>query len=118
MGVGVTLNPGTSLDSVEPVLDDVDMVLVMSVNPGFGGQKFIPQTVDRVRRLRRMIGARDLLIQVDGGVSATNAGELAAAGADSFVAGSAVFAGGTIEHYRTNISAIRQAADAATLAAV
>lgn len=113
MGVGVTLNPGTPLEMVAPVLDDVDMVLIMSVNPGFGGQKFIPQSVDRVRRMREMIGDRNVLIEVDGGVSAANAGLLAAAGADALVAGSAVFAGGTIDHYRENIAAIRAAADAA-----
>ena len=118
LGVGVTLNPGTPLASVEPVLDDVDMVLVMSVNPGFGGQRFIPQSVDRIRRLREMVGDREVLIQVDGGVSAKNAGELAAAGADCLVAGSAVFAGGTIDHYRTNIAALRDAANAAALASV
>ena len=109
LGVGVTLNPGTPLETVEPLLDDVDLVLVMSVNPGFGGQKFIPQAVDRVRRLRGMIGDRPVLIQVDGGVSATNAGELARAGADVLVAGSALFAGHTPQAYEANIADLRAA---------
>jgi ribulose-phosphate 3-epimerase len=105
--VGITLNPGTPLETVEPLLDDVDLVLVMSVNPGFAGQKFIPQAVDRVRRLRSMIGDRAVRIQVDGGVSTANAGQLARAGADVLVAGSAVFAGHTLDAYRENIAALR-----------
>jgi ribulose-phosphate 3-epimerase len=108
MEVGVTLNPGTPLETVEPLLDDVDMVLVMSVNPGFAGQKFIPQAIDRVRRLRSMIGDRPVKIEVDGGVSTANAAELVRAGADVLVAGSAVFAGHTPEAYRENIAALRE----------
>ena len=109
---GVTLNPGTPLAVLEPALPAVDLALVMSVNPGFGGQSFIPESIDRIRRLRAMLdrigsGAE---LQVDGGVKVGNAGEVAAAGADVLVAGSAVFGGeGSIER---NISAIREAAEA------
>jgi ribulose-phosphate 3-epimerase len=96
----------------------VDLVLVMSVNPGFGGQAFIPEAVDRVRAIRAMARGKGLRIEVDGGVSAENAGLLAAAGADTFVAGSAVFKGGA-SVYAANIEAIRaaarQGAKAATL---
>jgi ribulose-phosphate 3-epimerase len=107
--VGVTLNPGTPLASLEGVIGIVDLVLVMSVNPGFGGQAFIPEATERVRAIRRMAGDRPVRIQVDGGVTAANVGELAAAGADTFVAGSAVFKGGR-EAYAANIAAIRAAA--------
>ncbi len=90
---GVALNPATSLTAVEEVLDMVDMVLVMSVNPGFAAQRFIPSSLDKVRRLRAMADSRGcgLLIEVDGGVSPANAGELFGAGADVLVAGNAVF---------------------------
>jgi ribulose-phosphate 3-epimerase len=89
----VTLNPATSLTTVEEILPDVDMVLVMSVNPGFGGQGFIGSCLEKIRRLRGMIDARGLktLIEVDGGVHGDNAAEVVAAGADVLVAGSAVF---------------------------
>ncbi len=90
---GVTLNPGTPLEAVRPVLPDVDLVLVMSVNPGFGGQKFIPASVERVRTLRRWLDelGSDAVLQVDGGVTPQNAPALAQAGATSLVAGSAIF---------------------------
>ncbi len=93
LGVGLTLNPGTPLSAVEGLLPEVDMVLVMSVNPGFGGQKFIPASLERIRRLREMIEAGGLsaLIEVDGGVTPENAAEIRAAGAEVLVAGSAVF---------------------------
>jgi ribulose-phosphate 3-epimerase len=107
--VGVTLNPGTPLATLEPVIGMVDMVLVMSVNPGFGGQAFIPEAVERVRAVRAMTGGRPVRIQVDGGVTAANAGLLAAAGADTLVAGSAVFRGGR-QAYAANIAALRAAA--------
>jgi ribulose-phosphate 3-epimerase len=107
--VGVTLNPGTSVADIEPVIGMVDMVLVMSVNPGFGGQAFIPEAVARVRAIRAMAGGRPIRIEVDGGVSPANAGALIAAGADTLVAGSAVFKGGP-DHYAANIAAIRAAA--------
>jgi ribulose-phosphate 3-epimerase len=90
---GISLNPGTPLDTVDELLPCVDLVLIMSVNPGFGGQKFIPQATDRIRRLRRKIDERglDILIQVDGGIDVTTAREVTDAGADLLVAGSAVF---------------------------
>lgn len=93
MKAGVVLNPATPLCTLENVLCDVDLVLLMSVNPGFGGQKFIPQTLDKIRKLRSMLdeAGSEALIEVDGGVSRANAAELYAAGADVLVAGSAVF---------------------------
>ena len=93
MKAGVALNPHTPADVLEPVLEDIDLICVMSVNPGFGGQSFIPGTFDKVRKLRRSIRERNLstLIEVDGGVNHENAPELLAAGADVLVAGSLVF---------------------------
>jgi ribulose-phosphate 3-epimerase len=105
---GVTLNPATPVQAVEGVLDLVDLVLVMSVNPGFGGQEFIPASLDKVTALRQMIGTRDILIEVDGGVTPKTAPALARAGADVLVAGSAVFKGGA-SAYAANIKAIREA---------
>ncbi|MBA84341.1 ribulose-phosphate 3-epimerase [Thalassobius sp. S69A] len=113
---GISLNPGTPASVISEVLDLVDMVLVMSVNPGFGGQKFIPSSVEKVRQIREMIGEREIMIQVDGGVDPVTVGPLVAAGADCFVAGSAVFKGGSVENpevYGENIRAIRAAAQAA-----
>jgi ribulose-phosphate 3-epimerase len=96
---GVALNPGTPLSALEEILPDVDYVLVMSVNPGFGGQRFLPGSLDKIRRLRGLIGERGLAvsIEVDGGVDATNARALVEAGADILVAGSAVFGQGDAE---------------------
>ena len=112
--VGVTLNPGTPEVSIEPVIGMVDLVLVMSVNPGFGGQKFIPESLEKVRNLRAMIrdlaGGRPIDIEIDGGITPEIAPEAARAGANAFVAGSAVFKDRTPESYRSNISAIRSAA--------
>jgi ribulose-phosphate 3-epimerase len=108
--VGVTLNPGTSLSSLESVIGMVDMVLVMSVNPGFGGQAFIPEAEERVRAIRKMAGEKRIRIEVDGGVTPDNAGKLTAAGADTLVAGSFVFNGGR-EKYAANIAALRAAAE-------
>jgi ribulose-phosphate 3-epimerase len=107
---GVSLNPGTPLSAIEYVLDLVDLVLVMSVNPGFGGQAFIPSALDKIASLRGMLAGRPIDIEVDGGVSAAVAGQLAAAGANALVAGSAVFKGGTMESYKANIDGIRSAA--------
>src|SRR5262245_12037507 len=106
---GVTLNPGTPVETIENVIDLVDLILVMSVNPGFGGQKFIPAAIEKVARLRAMAGARPIDIEVDGGVTPETAPEIVRAGANVLVAGSAVFKGGP-GAYRTNISAIRHAA--------
>lgn len=90
---GLVLNPGTPVDVLDWVLDELDMVLLMSVNPGFGGQAFIPSTLDKLRRVREMIdnSGREIRLEIDGGVKADNIGEIAAAGADTFVAGSAIF---------------------------
>lgn len=112
---GVALNPGTPVSAVENLLDDVDLVLAMSVNPGFGGQSFIPATVAKVRELRAMIGDRPVHIEVDGGIDPVTAPLVVAAGADVLVAGSAVFKGGSVERpevYGANIKAIRTAATA------
>jgi len=107
---GVTMNPGTPVESVEPVIDLVDLILVMSVNPGFGGQKFIPGTVDKLRKLRALAAGRPIDIEIDGGITPEVAPEAASAGANVLVAGSAVFKDRTAESYRANIAAIRQAA--------
>ncbi len=110
---GLALNPGTPASAVEYLLDMVDLVCVMTVNPGFGGQKFIHSQVEKIKQLRRMIGTRPVHIQIDGGVDPTTAPLVADAGADVLVAGSAVFRGGSVqapEVYGQNIRAIREAA--------
>ncbi len=106
---GVTLNPGTPIETVESVIDLVDLILVMSVNPGFGGQAFIAAALERIARVRALAGARPIDIEVDGGVTPDNAAQVARAGANVLVAGSAVFKGGT-DAYARNIAAIRLAA--------
>ncbi|MDD9923089.1 MAG: ribulose-phosphate 3-epimerase [Boseongicola sp.] len=115
MRAGVALNPGTPASAIEHVLDLIDLVCVMTVNPGFGGQKYIPME-DKVRTLRSMIGDREVHIEIDGGVDPTTAPGLSAAGADVLVAGSAVFKGGSVSNpgpYGDNIAAIRSAAESA-----
>ena len=104
------MNPGTPISSIEHVIDAVDLVLIMSVNPGFGGQTFIPAALEKLERVRALIGNRPIDIEIDGGVTAENAGKVVAAGANALVAGSAVFKGGD---YKRNIGAIRHAALAA-----
>ena len=106
---GVSLNPGTPATSIEYVIDLVDLILVMSVNPGFGGQSFIPEAIEKITRLRAMAGGRPLDIEVDGGITPQTAPAVAQAGANVLVAGSAVFKGGP-SAYRANIAAIRHAA--------
>jgi ribulose-phosphate 3-epimerase len=106
---GVTLNPGTPEQTVEHVIDLVDLILVMSVNPGFGGQSFIASAVEKAARLRAMAGGRDIDIEVDGGVTPDNAAQIASGGANVLVAGSAIFKGGR-DAYRANIAALRNAA--------
>jgi ribulose-phosphate 3-epimerase len=116
---GLALNPGTGLDGVETLLDLIDLVCVMTVNPGFGGQKFLDMT-GKIRRLRQMIGDRPIHIEIDGGVDTGTAPLVAAAGADVLVAGSAVFRGGSAAEpsaYGRNIAAIRAAAERAREAA-
>lgn len=104
---GVTLNPATPVPSIEHLVDLVDVVLIMSVNPGFGGQTFIPAAIDKLREVRALVGARPIDIEIDGGITAENTARVVQAGANVLVAGSAVFKGG---NYRGNIAAIRQAA--------
>jgi ribulose-phosphate 3-epimerase len=110
---GVSLNPATPEGVIEYVLDRLDLILLMTVNPGFGGQSFIPAVVDKVRRVREMVGDREIDIEIDGGVTPETAPLVAAAGANVLVAGSAVFKGGTRDAYAANITAIRSAADGA-----
>jgi ribulose-phosphate 3-epimerase len=106
---GVALNPSTPESVLEYVLDRIDLIVLMTVNPGFGGQSFIPAMIDKVRRMKAMIGRRDILIEIDGGVASNTAGLVTEAGADVLVAGSAVFKGER-SAYRGNIEAIRTAA--------
>ena len=108
---GVVMNPGTPESTVEHVIDLVDLILVMSVNPGFGGQNFIPFAIEKISRLRALAGTRPIDIEVDGGITPETAPLAARAGANVLVAGSAVFKGGNPEDYRTNIAAIRKAAE-------
>ncbi|MEP7030262.1 MAG: ribulose-phosphate 3-epimerase [Pseudolabrys sp.] len=103
---GVTMNPATPVSTIEHVIDLVDLVLIMSVNPGFGGQAFIPSALDKIRDVRTLCGTRPIDIEVDGGVTAATAADVVRAGANVLVAGSAVFKGG---NYKANIAAIRQA---------
>jgi ribulose-phosphate 3-epimerase len=103
---GVSLNPATPESAIEYVLDRLDLILLMTVNPGFGGQAFIPAVVAKVRRARRMIGARDIRIEIDGGIAPATAPLVVDAGADVLVAGSAVFKGGP-SAYAANIAGIR-----------
>lgn len=104
---GLVFNPATSLSHLEYVLDKVDMVLLMSVNPGFGGQKFIPSALNKLRQARKLINQSglDIRLEIDGGVKIDNIREIAAAGADTFVAGSAIF---NTQDYHATIGAMRQ----------
>ena len=107
---GVVLNPATSLSTVEEILPEIDMVLLMSVNPGFGGQKYISSTTDKIRRLRKMIDERNLNvdIEVDGGVTTENAGSLIEAGANVLVAGSAVYKGSIEENVQAFLEVFKK----------
>jgi ribulose-phosphate 3-epimerase len=104
---GVTLNPGTPVSTLENLIDLVDLVLVMSVNPGFGGQSFIKSQLEKISAVRTLCGGRPIDIEIDGGVTPDNAADVVRAGANALVAGSAVFKGGD---YKGNIAAIRNAA--------
>jgi len=104
---GVTMNPATPVSSIEHVIDMVDLILIMSVNPGFGGQAFIPAALDKLREVRTLVGARPIDIEIDGGITPENTARVVQAGANVLVAGSAVFKGG---NYKANIAAIRNAA--------
>ena len=113
---GVALNPATSPEAIEYVIDRIDLVCVMTVNPGFGGQSFLDSQLPKIARLAEIIGEREIHIEIDGGVTPATAGNCAAMGADVLVAGSAVFKGGSVakpEVYGANIRAIREAAAAA-----
>ena len=107
---GVAINPATPESAVAYVLDRVDLILVMTVNPGFGGQSFIPSTLEKIARVRSLIGDRPIRLQVDGGVTPETIGAIRQAGADTFVAGSAIYKGGSEASYRSNIEALRAAA--------
>ncbi|NJM83633.1 MAG: ribulose-phosphate 3-epimerase [Tabrizicola sp.] len=113
---GLAINPGTGIDAVPQLLDLIDVICVMTVNPGFGGQGFIHSQLEKIRALRQLIGDRPVHLEVDGGVTVETAPLVAAAGADALVAGSAVFKGGSVDNpmpYGANITALRKAAEAA-----
>lgn len=110
---GVSINPATPESAIEYVLDTVDLVLVMTVNPGFGGQKFIGATEEKIRRIKAMIGSRPIEIEVDGGIAPDTAGVAAKAGANVLVAGSAIFKGDSVDAYRSAIEVLRTQAEKA-----
>jgi ribulose-phosphate 3-epimerase len=110
---GVSLNPATPEHAIESVLDRVDLILLMTVNPGFGGQAFIPAVVEKIKRVKALVGNRPIDIEVDGGIVPETAAVVAAAGANVLVAGSGVFKGNSRESYAANIANIRSAAEAA-----
>ncbi len=107
---GVAINPATPVSVLEHVIDDLDLILVMSVNPGFGGQSFIREAITKIAQARALIGGRSIDLEVDGGINAETAGEVVRAGADVLVAGNAIFAGNDAKTYKTRIEAIRAAA--------
>src|SRR5690606_18442159 len=107
---GVALNPATPVSAIQHVIDDVDLVLVMSVNPGFGGQSFIPASLDKIRQAKALLGGRDIDPEVAGGVTADTAGAIVKAGANVLVAGSSIYAGNDPTSYGARIRAIRDAA--------
>jgi ribulose-phosphate 3-epimerase len=110
---GVSINPATPESAIEYVLEHIDLILVMSVNPGFGGQKYVPAVTEKIRRIHKMIGDRPIELEVDGGITAETVGVPAEAGINVFVAGSSIYKGTGVADYRANIAAIRQAAEQA-----
>ena len=108
---GVSLNPSTSESSLEYLMEKLDLILVMSVNPGFGGQTFLESQLRKIRRIREMIGDRAIALEVDGGIKPDNIGKVVEAGANVVVAGSAVFHGGTSADYKKNLDSLRKAAN-------
>jgi ribulose-phosphate 3-epimerase len=110
---GAVINPATPVGALEHVIDELDLILIMGVDPGFGGQKFIGEAITKVRQARALAGTRDIDIEIDGGVSEKNAGALVAAGANVLVAGSAIYSGNDPATYGPRIAAIRNAAEAA-----
>ncbi|MGB1834676.1 MAG: ribulose-phosphate 3-epimerase, partial [bacterium] len=109
---GVSLNPSTPESSLEYLMEKLDLILVMSVNPGFGGQTFLESQLRKIRRIREMIGGRSIALEVDGGIKPDNIGKVVEAGANVVVAGSAVFHGGTSADYKKNLDSLRKAANA------
>jgi ribulose-phosphate 3-epimerase len=107
---GVAINPATPESAIEYVLDHVDLILTMSVNPGFGGQKYVDAVTEKIRRIHRMIGDRPIELEVDGGIAAHTVHVPASAGTNVFVAGSSIYRGDGVDGYRANIDAIRRAA--------
>ncbi|MDB5552090.1 MAG: Ribulose-phosphate 3-epimerase [Rhizobium sp.] len=110
---GVAINPATPESAVEYLLDQVDLILVMTVNPGFGGQKYIEATTEKIRRVHKMIGDRPIELEVDGGITVETIGIPSGAGANVFVAGSAIYKGAGLADYRANIAQLRDAAEKA-----
>ena len=104
---GVAINPATSISGLEFVIDKLDLILVMSVNPGFGGQKFINSSIDKIKSIRNLVGDRNIKIQVDGGINDKTSSKVIEAGADVLVAGSAIFKGTGLENYKKNIDVLR-----------
>ncbi|AQX18411.1 ribulose-5-phosphate 3-epimerase [Bartonella sp. CDC_skunk] len=107
---GIAINPSTSEHVLEYLLDQLDLILIMTVNPGFGGQNFIPDMEDKIKRVKNMIANRPIDLEVDGGITIDTIGKTAKAGANVFVAGSAIYKNGNKELYKTRINALRQAA--------
>ncbi|MCM2293690.1 ribulose-phosphate 3-epimerase [Allorhizobium sp. BGMRC 0089] len=108
---GVSLNPATPVSALEHVIDDVDLILIMSVNPGFGGQSFIPAAAEKLRQAKTLIGTRPVALEVDGGITVETAPLVTAAGANVLVAGSAIYKGQGVDAYRKTVAALRQAAE-------
>jgi len=111
---GAVINPGTPVSTLESVIGIVDLILIMSVNPGFGGQSFIPESLEKIRQANALIGDRPIDLEVDGGILADNVAEIAKAGANVFVAGSSVYKGNDPSTYEARIKAIRTAAQSAS----
>ena len=107
---GVAINPATSISGLEFVLDKLDLILVMSVNPGFGGQEFLNSSIDKIKLIKNLVGDRDIKIQVDGGINDKTASKVIQAGANVLVAGSAIFKGTGLESYKKNIDILRSKA--------
>lgn len=107
---GISLNPGTPESALEYLLNELDLILVMTVNPGFGGQSFIADMIEKIKRIRAMIGNRPITLEVDGGITVDTIAKAANAGADAFVAGSAIFKNGNKNIYKSRIEALRKAA--------
>ena len=112
MKSGVAINPHTPVSSLNAIITDIDLVCLMSVNPGFGGQTFLESQLRKIRRIREMIGDRSIALEIDGGIKPENIRKVVEAGANVVVAGSAVFQGGTASDYKKNLDSLRKAANA------